>query len=503
MPESTGTAPLAGLACGVVPAPSVLPAQDAGTRATARVAQQVPAALDDAGRRFAAHGHALHLVGGPVRDALLGRGAHDWDVTTDARPPRVRELLSGWADAVWDVGEAFGTLGFRRGDLVAEVTTYRAESYEPGSRKPAVEFGDDLCADLSRRDLTVNAMALSLPDHELVDPYGGLVDLAERTLRTPGPPEQSLDDDPLRILRVARFMSQLGFAVDGPLVEAMASRAPRLAVVSAERVREELDRLLLGEHPRAALELLVDTGVADHVLPELPAMRLEVDEHHQHKDVYDHSLTVLDQAVAAEDRLPGGGPDLVLRWAALLHDVGKPATKRHEPGGRVSFHHHEVKGARLARRRLSALRQPRRLVDAVALLVEMHLRFHGYGTTAAWTDSAVRRYVRDAGDQLDRLHVLVRSDCTTRNRRKAQRLEHAYEQLEDRIAELSRSEELASLRPDLDGREIMEILGLPPGPLVGRARAHLLELRTEHGPLPREEAVAALRAWAAEQGVAG
>jgi poly(A) polymerase len=454
--------------------------------------------LGELGERFAAAGHALHLVGGTVRDALLGRLGDDLDLTTDARPEQVLALVEGWAEATWDAGIAFGTVGLQKKGQRIEVTTYRAESYDPSSRKPDVTYGTSLEDDLVRRDFAMNAMALALPDWRapgaFVDLYGGLDDLAAGRIRTPGKPEDSFDDDPLRMLRAARFAAQLGFTVAPEVVQAMTDRAPRIAIVSAERVRGELEKLLLAQGPRAGLELLVDTGLADVVLPELPALRLEIDEHHQHKDVYEHTLQVLERAIALED----GEPDLVLRLAALLHDIGKPATRRLEPGGGVSFHHHEVKGAHLARKRLRALTFGKDVVDAVFLLTEMHLRFHGYGQpgTSPWTDAAVRRYVHDAGEQLERLHKLTRSDCTTRNRKRAERLSRAYDDLERRIAELAAQEELRNIRPDLDGNEIMELLGLPPGPAVGRAYKHLLALRMERGPLPREEAVAELREWA-------
>jgi poly(A) polymerase len=454
--------------------------------------------LVELGERFAAAGHALHLVGGSVRDALLGRLGDDLDLTTDAHPDQVLALVDDWAEARWDAGIAFGTVGLQKRGQRIEVTTYRAESYEPGSRKPVVSYGTSLEEDLVRRDFAMNAMALALPDWRapgaFVDLYGGLDDLAAGAIRTPGRPEDSFDDDPLRMLRAARFAAQLGFVVAPDVVAAMRERAPRLAIVSAERVRGELEKLLLAPYPRRGLELLVDTGLADVVLPELPALRLEIDEHHQHKDVYEHTLQVLDRAIALEP----DGPDLVLRLAALLHDIGKPATRRLEPGGGVSFHHHEVKGAHLARKRLRALTFGKDVVDAVFLLTEMHLRFHGYGQpgTSPWSDAAVRRYVHDAGDQLDRLHRLTRSDCTTRNQRRAERLSRAYDDLEQRIAVLAEQEELRAIRPDLDGNEIMAVLGLPPGREVGAAYKHLLALRMEHGPLGHDAAVAALREWA-------
>jgi poly(A) polymerase len=459
--------------------------------------------LVEVGELFAAAGHRLHLVGGSVRDALLGRLDDDLDLTTDARPEQVMALVDGWADATWDVGIAFGTVGALKRGQRLEITTYRSESYDRTSRKPDVVYGDSLEEDLVRRDFAMNAMALQLPDwtapDAFVDLYGGMDDLAAGVIRTPGRPEDSFDDDPLRMLRAARFAAQLGFDVAPEVVAAMTDRAARIEIVSAERVRGELEKLLLGAHPRSGLTLLVDTGLAEHVLPELPALRLEIDEHQQHKDVYEHTLQVLERAIALEDRLDPPGPDLVLRLAALLHDIGKPATRRFEDG-KVTFHHHEVKGAHLARRRLKALTFGKDVHEPVFLLTEMHLRFHGYGQpgTSPWTDAAVRRYVHDAGDQLTRLHLLTRSDCTTRNQRRAQRLSSAYDDLERRIAVLAEQEELRSIRPDLNGNEIMEILGLPPGREVGQAYQHLLELRMEHGPMLREEAVAALRAWAAE-----
>ena len=452
------------------------------------------------GERFAAAGHALHLVGGSVRDALLGRLGDDLDLTTDARPEQVLALVDGWAEQTWDTGIAFGTVGIAKGGFKLEVTTYRAEAYDPSSRNPVVTYGDTLEGDLSRRDFTVNAMALALPDWRapsaFVDLFGGMEHLAARVLRTPGTPEQSFGDDPLRMLRAARFAAQLEFRVDPGLVAAMAAMSGRLAIISAERVREELTRLLMGADPRAGLELLVDTGLADSVLPELPALRLEIDEHHQHKDVYEHTLQVLERAI----RLEEDGPDLVLRLAAVLHDIGKPPTRRHQPGGGVSFHHHEVVGAKMARKRLRTLTYGKDVIEPVCKLIDLHLRFHGYGS-AGWTDSAVRRYVTDAGDQLDRLHKLVRSDCTTRNRRRAAALAASYDDLEERIARLAEQEELGKIRPDLNGNEIAELLGIEPGPLLGRAYKHLMGVRMDQGPLPREQAVAALYAWADEQGI--
>ena len=452
--------------------------------------------LDPLGERFAAAGHELALVGGPVRDAMLGRRHNDLDLTTSARPEEIERLLTGWADATWDIGRAFGTIGSRKGDFVVEITTYRSEHYDPTSRKPAVAFGESLAGDLGRRDFTVNAMAVRVPTRELVDPYGGVVDLAHGLLRTPGTPEDSFSDDPLRMMRAARFAAQLGFAVDPGVVEAMSAMAERIAIISAERVRDELVKLVLAAQPRAGLTLLVESGLAALVLPELPALILEKDEHHRHKDVYQHSLTVLEQSIDLEDRL--GGPDFVSRFAALMHDVGKPRTRRFLGDGTVTFHHHDVVGAKLTRKRMQALKFSGDDIDAVTTLVELHLRFHGYGD-GQWTDSAVRRYVRDAGDQLERLHVLTRADCTTRNQRKAERLRRTYDELEARIARLSEAEELASIRPDLDGTQIMEILGVPPGPQVGAAYRFLLELRLDEGPASYDEAKAALLTWWADQ----
>jgi poly(A) polymerase len=451
--------------------------------------------LDSLGRRFADAGEQIALVGGPVRDALLGREVADLDLTTSARPEVTERLLKGWAEATWDIGRAFGTIGARHGDWQVEITTYRSEVYEPDSRKPSVDYGDSIDGDLRRRDFTVNAMAIELPSRAFIDPYGGIVDLANGVLRTPGTPEESFSDDPLRMMRAARFAAQLGFAVDESVVAAMTAMAERITIVSAERVRDELVKLICAPHPRAGLTLLVDTGLAGYVLPELPALALERDEHHRHKDVYEHTLTVLEQAIAQEDRL-GGRPDFVSRFAALMHDVGKPRTRRFLADGSVTFHHHDVVGAKLTRKRMQALRFSTEQTDQVAKLVELHLRFHGYGT-GEWTDSAVRRYVRDAGDQLERLHILTRADCTTRNRRKAERLARTYDELEARIARLSAEEELASIRPDLDGNQIMEILGIGPGREVGAAYKFLLDLRLDHGPMTYEEAKAALIDWAA------
>jgi len=449
------------------------------------------------GGRFADAGWEIALVGGPVRDALVGRLSFetDLDFTTNAQPEQIVELLEGWAEAVWDVGIRFGTVGARIDGREVEITTYRSESYDAESRKPEVAFGNNLADDLARRDFTMNAMAVTLPSMEFVDLFDGIVDLAARRIRTPGTAQSSFDDDPLRMMRAARFASQLDATVDADVVDAMSAQAERISIVSAERVREEFSKIVMSDHPRVGLTLLVDTGIADIVLPELPLLRLEADEHHHHKDVYEHTLTVLEQAITLESvHEPTCEPDLTLRLAALLHDIGKPKTRKFEDGGRVSFHHHEVVGARMTKKRMRELRFPNDLTDDVAKLVELHLRFHGYGT-GEWTDSAVRRYVRDAGDQLVRLHKLTRADSTTRNRKRAQALQSAYNDLEQRIERLSEEEELAAMRPDLDGAKIMEVLGIPPGPLVGEAYNFLLGLRLDRGPLDEEQAVEALRAW--------
>ncbi|HSE10049.1 MAG TPA: CCA tRNA nucleotidyltransferase [Nocardioidaceae bacterium] len=453
--------------------------------------------IDDLGARFTAAGEQIALVGGPVRDAMLGRLQNDLDFTTSARPEVTERLLKGWADAIWDMGRDFGTIGCRRGQWQIEITTYRSEKYDPESRKPSVEYGDTLEGDLGRRDFSVNAMAISLPGRDFEDPFGGLVDLAHQVLRTPGRPEDSFSDDPLRMMRAARFAAQLGFTVAPAVVEAMTQMAARIEIVSPERVRDELVKLVCAPYPRRGLTLLVETGLADRVLPELPALALERDEHHRHKDVYEHTLTVLEQTIDLEHRL-GEGPDFVARFAALMHDVGKPRTRRFLDDGTVTFHHHDVVGAKITKKRMRALRFSNDEIDAVTKLVELHLRFHGYGS-GEWTDSAVRRYVRDAGDQLERLHILTRADSTTRNKRKADRLRRAYDHLEERIARLAEQEELDAIRPDLDGNQIMELLRIGPGPEVGRAYGFLMELRMDHGPLPEEEVKKALLEWWSQQ----
>jgi len=458
-------------------------------------------AVVELGRLFAQASRELALVGGPVRDVfLVGQQLQDIDLTTDAVPEQVLEIIGPWADKVWTVGIEFGTIGLRKRDDIFEITTYRSESYQPRSRKPDVRYGTSLVADLERRDFTINAMAARLPSFELVDPFGGLAALREQVIRTPGRPEDSFGDDPLRILRAARFAARLGFSVAPEVQAAMREQAARLSIVSVERITDELTKLMLTVAPEDGLELLVRTGVADVVLPELPALRMEVDEHHRHKDVYTHSLTVLRQAIDLEPRY-GLGPDLVLRLAAILHDVGKPRTRSLLPGGKVAFHHHEVVGAKMARKRLTELRFPKEVIADVSKLVELHLRFHGYGD-GEWTDSAVRRYVTDAGPLLTRLHALTRADCTTRNARKAARLAASYDALEARIEVLREQEELDKIRPELDGGEIMQILGLTPGPLVGQAWKHLLELRMSDGVVGKERATEELLAWAARAGIA-
>jgi poly(A) polymerase len=457
-----------------------------------------PAAAE-IGELFTRAGHELALVGGPVRDVFLGQRPTDLDLTTDAVPEKVLALTKRWADKTWTVGIDFGTVGLRKGKTVFEITTYRSENYQRTSRKPNVQYGKSLEEDLVRRDFTINAMAARLPSYELVDPFGGLDALKEKVIRTPGLPADSFGDDPLRILRAARFAARLGFTVAPEVLAAMGEQADRLSIVSAERITDELTKLMLTKDPEYGLDLLVRTGVAAQVLPELPALRMEVDEHHRHKDVYQHSLTVLRQAIELEARYGLSG-DLVSRLAAILHDIGKPRTRTLLPGGKVAFHHHEVVGAKMARKRLTELKFPKDVIADVSKLIELHLRFHGYGY-GEWTDSAVRRYVRDAGPLLTRLHVLTRADCTTRNARKAARLAASYDALEDRIETLREQEELDKIRPELSGEDIMSILDLKPGPLVGKAWNYLLELRIEQGEIGRDRATAELLAWAKREGI--
>ena len=469
----------------------------AGELALASLVERAPLASSLAAV-FKERGFTLALVGGPVRDALLGRLGNDLDFTTNAPALESKKILQKWADNIWDTGIEFGTVAAKRGETTVEVTTYRSDSYSQESRKPEVKFETSIEGDLSRRDFTVNSMALELTGAtpQFIDPFGGLVDLAKKTLRTPGKPEDSFSDDPLRMLRAARFASQLNFEISPDVIEAMKAMTDRLAIVSAERIRDEMTKLLMSNNPRIGITILVDTGLAATFIPEIPQLRLEVDEHHHHKDVYEHSITVLEQAIALEDRL--GGPNLIIRLAALLHDIGKPKTRALIPGGGVSFHHHEVVGARLAKSRLKALRYSGEIIDDVETLIALHLRFHGYGD-GEWTDSAVRRYVRDAGPLLDHLHVLTRADCTTRNARKAARLAATYDGLEDRIAVLMEEEELSKIRPDLDGGEVMQLLNLKPGAMVGKALDYLLELRMDQGPLGKERATELLHQWWAKQ----
>jgi len=449
-------------------------------------------------KAFKAEGFKLALVGGPVRDAILGRLGNDLDFTTNAHPKDCEKILNKWADSVWDVGAAFGTIAGKKGEITVEITTYRSESYKADSRKPVVEFGESIEGDLSRRDFTINAMALELTTDvpTFIDLYGGISDLQNKVIKTPGKPEDSFSDDPLRMMRAARFMSQLDFMVDPNVITAMKNMASRLEIISAERIRDEFIKTIMGQKPRLGITLLVETGLADIFLPEVPKLKLEIDEHHHHKDVYEHSLTVLEQAIALEDRL--GGANLTLRLAALLHDIGKPKTRQLIAGGGVSFHHHEVVGSRMCKERMRKLRFDNHIINDVSQLVFLHLRLHGYGS-GEWTDSAVRRYVRDAGELLNHLHLLTRADCTTRNKKKADLLAKTYDELEQRIAVLMEQEELNKIRPDLSGEQIMEILNLKPSPMVGKAYDFLLELRLENGPLGEEKAKEYLLNWWQQQ----
>ena len=473
------------------------PTNAAAQLAISTLIKQAPEATNLA-IAFKAAGFKLALVGGPVRDAILGRLGNDLDFTTDAHPKDCEKILNKWADSVWDIGAAFGTVAGKKGDITVEITTYRSESYELDSRKPNVEFGKTIESDLSRRDFTINAMALELTTDEptFIDLYNGVDDLQSKLIKTPGKPEDSFSDDPLRMMRAARFMSQLNFTIDPAVIAAIKSMTARLEIISAERIRDEFIKIIMSDNPRLGITLLVECGLADIFLPEIPKLKLEIDEHHHHKDVYEHSLTVLEQAIALESRL--GAPNLTLRLAALLHDIGKPKTKALISGGGVSFHHHEVVGAKMAKERLRTLRFDNHIVKDVGQLVFLHLRFHGYGS-GEWTDSAVRRYVRDAGELLDHLHLLTRADCTTRNQKKAQSLANTYDQLEQRIKELMQQEELNKIRPDLTGEQIMQILSIKPSPMVGKAYDFLLELRLENGPLGEEKAKQALLTWWKEQ----
>jgi poly(A) polymerase len=473
------------------------PNKAAAELAITTLTKQAPAATSLA-TAFKAAGFKLALVGGPVRDAILGRLGNDLDFTTNAHPKESEKILNKWADSVWDIGAAFGTVAGKKDEITVEITTYRSENYQKDSRKPAVEFGENIEGDLSRRDFTINAMALELTTDEptFIDLFNGVEDLQNKVIKTPGKPEASFTDDPLRMMRAARFMSQLNFTIDQSVITAIKEMAHRLSIISSERVRDEFIKIIMSDNPRLGITLLVECGLADIFLPEIPKLKLEIDEHHHHKDVYEHSLTVLEQAIALESRL--GAANLTLRLAALLHDIGKPKTKALIPGGGVSFHHHEVVGAKMAKERLRTLRFDNHIVKDVGQLVFLHLRFHGYGS-GEWTDSAVRRYVRDADELLDHLHLLTRADCTTRNQKKAQSLANTYDQLEQRIKELMQQEELNKIRPDLTGEQIMQILSIKPSPMVGKAYDFLLELRLENGPLGEEKAKQALLTWWKEQ----
>ena len=473
------------------------PNKAAAELAITTLTKQAPAATSLA-TAFKAAGFKLALVGGPVRDAILGRLGNDLDFTTNARPKESEKILNKWADSVWDIGAAFGTVAGKKGEITVEITTYRSENYEKDSRKPSVEFGENIEGDLSRRDFTINAMALELTTDEptFIDLFNGVDDLENKIIKTPGKPSDSFTDDPLRMMRAARFMSQLNFTIDESVLVAIKEMAHRLSIISSERVRDEFIKIIMSDNPRLGISLLVECGLADIFLPEIPKLKLEIDEHHHHKDVYEHSLTVLEQAIALEARL--GGANLTLRLAALLHDIGKPKTKALIAGGGVSFHHHEVVGAKMTKERLRTLRFDNHIVKDVGQLVFLHLRFHGYGS-GEWTDSAVRRYVRDAAELLDHLHLLTRADCTTRNQKKAQLLANTYDQLEQRIKELMQQEELNKIRPDLTGEQIMQILNIKASPMVGKAYDFLLELRLENGPIGEDKAKEALLTWWKEQ----
>ena len=473
------------------------PNKAAAELAITTLTKQAPAATSLA-TAFKAAGFKLALVGGPVRDAILGRLGNDLDFTTNARPKESEKILKKWADSVWDIGAAFGTVAGKKGEITVEITTYRSENYEKDSRKPSVEFGENIEGDLSRRDFTINAMALELTTDEptFIDLFNGVGDLQNKIIKTPGKPSDSFTDDPLRMMRAARFMSQLNFTIDESVLVAIKEMAHRLSIISSERIRDEFIKIIMSDNPRLGITLLVECGLADIFLPEIPKLKLEIDEHHHHKDVYEHSLTVLEQAIALEERL--GGANLTLRLAALLHDIGKPKTKALIAGGGVSFHHHEVVGAKMTKERLRTLRFDNHIVKDVGQLVFLHLRFHGYGS-GEWTDSAVRRYVRDAGELLDHLHLLTRADCTTRNQKKAQLLANTYDQLEQRIKELMQQEELNKIRPDLTGEQIMQILNIKASPMVGKAYDFLLELRLENGPIGEDKAKEALLTWWKEQ----
>lgn len=454
------------------------------------------------GRLFAQENYELALVGGPVRDMLLHRTSHDLDCCTSAHPEDFEPILRRWGrDGFWDMGRKFGTLGAMRRrpdgtEVKVEVTTYRSDAYDEDSRKPLVKYGDTLEGDLSRRDFTINAMALRVPDLVFVDPFGGANDLAKGILRTPVNPRQSFDDDPLRMMRAVRFVAQLGFSIEADTAEAILAMSDRLSIVSAERIRDEIIKLLLSDRPRKGIEALVDSGLAERVLPEIPALKLEIDEHHRHKDVFEHTMMVLERAIALETSEDGPvpSPDLTLRLAALLHDIGKPRTRKFEDGGKVSFHHHDVVGAKMTRKRLKALHFDHHMIEDVSELVNLHLRFHGY-VDEPWTDSAVRRYVKDSGHLYERLNRLTRADATTQNKRKSLMFEHAMDEMEERVKVLKEKEDFDAIRPDLDGNEIMQLLSLQPGPAVGAAYKHMLDYRLDNGPVKHDVAVAELLSW--------
>ena len=447
--------------------------------------------------QFRAAGHRLYLVGGSVRDLLLGRDIDrlDFDFTTDATPDAVKSIVAPVTDNLWTQGERFGTIAALRNGRTLEITTHRAEAYDPESRKPDVKFSSDVLVDLSRRDFTINAMALELTSDAptLVDPYNGLQDLTARILRTPLSPEVSFTDDPLRMLRAARFISALDVVPTQGLMDAVRSLNERLSIVSAERIRDEFDKLIVTDSPGLGLRFAVEYGLADRFLPELPALSLEQDPIHRHKDVLTHTFAVVDNV-----RREMPGEFRVTRLAALFHDIGKPRTRKVLPGKGMTFYHHEVVGARMTKERLRALRYSNDDIERITQLVFLSGRFHTY--QMGWTDSAVRRYVRDAGDVLTELNVLVRCDCTTRSERKVDALNKRMDQLEARIEELAAAEELAALRPEMDGAAVMEHLAIAPGRAVGDALDFLMEIRLEEGLIGDEKIRARLDEWWARRG---
>ncbi len=471
---------------------------------------QIRPEVVELGKMFQAHRYELALVGGAVRDLLLGRPVHDYDFTTSARPEQFEPILREWGrDGFWDMGRKFGTLGAKRRlssgkDLSAEVTTYRSDTYNPDSRKPEVNYGTSLEGDLSRRDFTINCMAVRLPSLTFVDPFNGHIDLKKHLLRTPVDARQSFDDDPLRMMRAIRFVAQLGFDIEASTAEALMDMTDRITIVSAERVRDELTKLMLSDNPAQGIDALVDSGLADIILPEIPALKMTIDPQHRHKDVYKHTLLVLQHAIALETGPDGPvpRPDLTLRIAALLHDIGKPPTRKFEAGGKVSFLHHDVVGAKMAARRLKALKFDKQLIHNVSKLISLHLRFHGY-VDEPWTDSAVRRYVVDSGSMYARLNRLTRADVTTSNVHKAETFDAAMDELEARVRDLKKKEDLSKVRPELDGTEIMKILGIKPGPEVGAAYKHMLAVRMDRGEIGHDAAVDELKSWWKDQGQQG